>query len=144
MPISARSLRDRRRPVRGDAVERQRPVFHPADHDREGVRRVRHRPDGGVREDVAEGADDLQVVARRQRVHRQPHRHDAGAGQVAAADLEVVARVERPVARVPRVDGVGEHDVEFVARGEDEVAAVVDLDVYARIVQHAVIDGREA
>ena len=56
-----------------------------------------------------------EVITFGQRVDRQPHGDDAVRIQSPATEAEIVLAVERSVAGVAGVDGVGEDDVELLA-----------------------------
>src|SRR6185503_4492534 len=59
--------------------------------------------------------------------------------EVLLDQLEVLLGIQSRAAFYPRMNRVGSDDVEFLARGEDEVARVVIDDLDPRIVHHVVI-----
>ena len=72
-------------------------------------------------------------------VKGHPLGDEAAGVQAPLAHLKVILRVKRCGPFDPRMDRVGGDDVEFLLRGENKMAGVVDDDSDPRIVDHIVV-----
>ena len=129
-------LQSRRLPRRGE-------LFHRA-WARQTARADQHQverrgiPERAVAEHVAEGADDrVHVGARMRPRHRQPVGNQPAVGQPVVHQLEVLAGVDVHRARCARRWRLAGDQIEPLAGGLQEEAAVLEVQADTRVVQRS-------